>query len=96
MDIYKEFVLSLEMSKMDIEAYLDNDNVPQISLHKAKQYYKTLCFMYNQDENCTGQGIVTAKGIAEKLHINLSATRELLDTMVYYGITERQGDGYVI
>ena len=96
MDISKEYTINLSLSKADIQAYLDKVNKPYISAEKAKEYYKTLCFMYNDDENNTCQGIVTAENLAEKLHIDITATRELLNAMVYYGITERQGGGYVI
>ena len=96
MDIQKTFVVSLEMSKADIENYLDNAHLPKISAGKAKEFYEILCFIYNRNRNCTGQGIATAEHIAENLQIDLDTTRELCDAMVYHGITERQGGGYVI
>lgn len=96
MDTCRTFIISLEMSKADIKAYLDNEHLPKISVDKAKEFYKILCFMYNRNENCTGQGIATAEHISEYLKLNLNATRELCDAMVYHGITERQGGGYVI
>ena len=96
MDIQKTFTVSLEMSKADIKAYLDNAHLPKISTDKAKKFYKTLCFMYNRNENCTGQGVASAEHIAEYLRLDLDTTRELCDAMVYHGITERQGGGYVI
>lgn len=96
MDTYKEFIVSLEMSKADIQAYFDDAHKPQISADKAKEFYKILCFMYNRNENCTGQGVASVEHISEKLKLDLDTTRELCNAMVYYGITERQGGGYVI
>ena len=96
MDIHKTFTVNLEMSKADIKAYLNNTHLSKISADKAKEFYKILCFIYNHDENCTGQGIATAEHIAENLNLDMDTTRELCSAMIYYGITERQGGGYVI
>ena len=92
----RTFAVNLELSKADIKAYLDKGDAPKVSLSKAKEFYKILCFMYNRNENCTGQGIATAEHISEKLNLDLDTTRELCNAMIYHGITEHQGGGYVI
>lgn len=96
MGFRKIFAVNLEMSESEIKRYLSDPNLRYPTETKAKEFYETLCFMYNGNENRTCQGIATAEHIAEKLRLDLSTTRELCNAMVFYGITERQGGGFVI
>lgn len=96
MSVRKTFVVNLELSENVIKAHLDNPNLSKPTREKAQEFYKMLCFVYNRNENRTAQGIATAEHIAEHLKLDLDVIRELCDAMVYYGITERQGGGFVI
>lgn len=97
MGAHKIIKLNLAVSREDIEKYFsDPEAFKRPTEMEAREFYKTLCFMYNRNENCTCQGIASAEHIAEKLKLDLSATRELCNAMVFYGITERQGGGFVI
>lgn len=97
MGAHKIIKLNLSVSSEDIERYLsDPEAFSRPTKMQTREFYKTLCFMYNGNENRTCQGIASAEHIAEKLKLDLSATRELCNAMVFYGITECQGGGFVI
>lgn len=61
-----------------------------------KMFYRELCLKYNGDENKTSQGIASADHIAETLNMNVSDVEQIMNQLVKYGITERQGGAYVI
>lgn len=68
----------------------------RITPTQAKEFYRDLCGKYNGDANKTNQGIASAEHIAETMEINVTDAMRFCFAMVYYGITEKQGDGYVI
>lgn len=66
------------------------------TIKAAREFYRDLCGVYNGNANKTCQGIASVEHIAEAMGVSVSETQELCDAMVHYGITERQGGGYVI
>ena len=96
MGFRKTFHINLELSQDIIKQYIDNPNLSKPTKDKAQDFYKMLCFVYNRNENNTQQGIATAEHIAEHLKLDLEVVTKLCNAMVEYGITERQGDSYVI
>lgn len=66
------------------------------TIKAAREFYRDLCGVYNGNANKTCQGIASVEHIAEAMGVSVSETQEFCDAMVYYGITERQGGGYVI
>ena len=62
----------------------------------AQEFYRDLCGTYNGDANKTCQGIANTEHIAETMNISPNMVDEFCHAMVMYGITERQGGGYVI
>ena len=67
-----------------------------ITKEMAQEFYRDLCGTYNGDANKTCQGIAGILHIAETMNISEEVAREFCHAMVQYGITERQGGGYVI
>lgn len=73
-----------------------------MSYHEDRQrvglqlFYKELCFRYNGNYNKSSQGIASTEHIADTLHMNVYDVQRIMDQLVSYGITEKQGGGYVI
>lgn len=67
-----------------------------ITKEMATEFYRDLCGVYNGNANKTCQGIANAAHIAETMNISPNMVDEFCAAMVQYGITERQGGGYVI
>ena len=68
----------------------------RITLSQAKSFYRDLCRMYNRDANKTNQGTASVEHIAKIMKMELEDAALFCFAMVYYGITEKQGNGYVI
>ena len=68
----------------------------KITLSQAKSFYRDLCRMYNGDTDKTNQGTASVEHIAETMKMNIEEAALFCFAMVYYGISEKQGDGYVI
>lgn len=62
----------------------------------AKEFYRDLCGTYNGNVSKTCQGIASVEHIAKIMGMPVSETQEFCDAMVAYGITEKQGGGYII
>lgn len=67
-----------------------------ITKKQAHEFYRDLCGTYNGNPDKTCQGIASAEHIAETMNISPNMVDEFCIAMVKYGITERQGGGYVI
>ena len=67
-----------------------------ITKEMANEFYRDLCGVYNGNKNKTCQGIASPEHIAEAMNVSLGMVDEFCIAMVQYGITERQGGGYVI
>lgn len=63
---------------------------------QAKEFYRDLCGTYNGSTNKICQGIASTQHIAETMNISPNMVDDFCTAMVKYGITERQGGGYVI
>ena len=62
----------------------------------TKHFYKDLCGTVNGEANKTCQCIMSAEGIANAMGMSISETEIWCDSMIYHGITERQGGMYVV
>ena len=67
-----------------------------ISKSVATEFYRDLCGTYNGDANKTCQGIASEEHIADTMCIPLGLAKEMCVAMIHYGITEKQGNCYVI
>lgn len=67
-----------------------------ITKEQAQEFYHKLCETYNGNPDKTCQGIASAEHIADMMNISEEIASRLCHAMVKYGITERQGGGYVI
>ena len=63
---------------------------------QAREFYRDLCKKYNGDADKTCQGTASVEHIAQTMEITTMKAMQYCFAMVYYGITEKQGDGYVI
>lgn len=63
---------------------------------QAKEFYRDLCRKYNGDADKTCQGTASVEHIAETMEMEIEDVAMYCFAMVYYGITEKQGDKYVI
>jgi hypothetical protein len=67
-----------------------------LNKNTAKEFYRDLCGTYNGNANKTCQGIASAEHIAQTMDIPVGLATIMCEAMIRYGITERQGGGYVI
>lgn len=67
-----------------------------ITKEMASTFYHDLCATYNGNANKTCQGIASAEHIADMMNMTTDMATEFCHSMLKYGITERQGGGYVI
>lgn len=62
----------------------------------AREFYRDLCgTVYGNPDKNSG-GIMSAELVADHMGISPKKATEFLRDCVQYGITERQGGGYVI
>jgi hypothetical protein len=63
---------------------------------QAREFYRDLCeTVYgNADKNC--QGVMSVEMIAVRMGLSTETTQKYCDAMISYGITEKQGGGYVV
>lgn len=63
---------------------------------KAKEFYSNLCFKVYGNADTNSQGIMSEELIAEHMDMPVEKVKELLRACANYGITERQGGGWVV
>lgn len=52
--------------------------------------------VYNGDTHHPASGILSDHGVAERLKVNIDQARQIVQKIVHYGISERQGGGLVV
>ena len=63
----------------------------------CNRFWRELMNKLWHDPDCRStHGIMSAALIADHMELAESYTKSLLDSCVHYGITERQGGGYVV
>jgi len=62
----------------------------------AREFYRDLCGTVYGDCNRTAQGIMSAELIADHMRISVWKANAFLDACRRFGITERQGGGWVV
>lgn len=60
----------------------------KITPSEAMEFYNSLCEKH--------RGLMTAEDIAKTMEMEITDALLYCFAMVYYGITEKQGDGYAI
>ena len=71
-------------------------NIEERQKYILKTLYDNLCYHFNGDVNKRSQGIVSPSLVAEFLRVSEKEATEVLNKMVEYRITEKQGGGYVV
>ena len=58
--------------------------------------YKNLCFIFNGNATKTCQCVISPENMADQFRIDVDEAERVLNEMVKFGITEKQGGRYVI
>ncbi len=69
---------------------------PTEEFYRARHFYRRLCRKVNGDPDKQAQGIMGEELIAEHMDMPVEKVKELLRACANYGITERQGGGWVV
>ena len=67
-----------------------------ITKSQAREFYRDLCGTVYGNADKNSQGIMSIGLIADHMRISLERAKEFCNAMVAYGITEKQGGGYVV
>ena len=64
--------------------------------YRARHFYRSLCRKVNGSPDRQAQGIMSEELIAEHMNMPVKTVTELLWSCAAFGITERQGGGWVV
>ena len=67
-----------------------------ITKDAAREFYRDLCGTVYGNADINSQGIMSAALIADHMKMSIEKANEFLDACCRYGITERQGGGWVV
>ena len=68
----------------------------KITKEMAREFFRDLCGTVNGNADKNGCGVMSVEMIAEYMQISVEKANAYLRVCAKYGITERQGGGWVV
>lgn len=92
----KTFKINLELSEDQIREYMSNPNMFRPSEEKTKKSYETIQFMVFMGNTSEEELWLSVEDIATVMKVFPEALVDDCEAMVYYGISEKRENRYLI